>query len=538
MAELTVPRMDFSSLGDLPQIYRDANQQAKREMTLANLGRAIADGTVDYTKAAGDMIAAGNAPLGLQFLQMGAQARGSDDFMRGIESLYGGSPGRQAAAARQAPVASAPNRVYGNDEASPLDPPSGIDRDRVIRTVVAEAGNQGPVGMQSVAGVIRNRAVNGGFGGNTPSGVVTAPNQFEPWNTAEGRARMEAIDPNSAQYRQAASALDRAYTGDDPTGGATHFYAPKAQAALGRAAPSWDDGTGRDIGDHRFFGGVPQDGATDMSARARDVATDANKATFLIRAISSPNVTAGQKEAAKMLLAEAIKVNPEIQKLESFRRDPGLMQLAIDLKRAGATNVNVNTGENEYAKTLAKEDAQRFTEYQKAGRNAVSTMGSLNRMESIVKSTDFYSGVGAESVALPLRQLNVMLGGDPKKAASMEDFRALSSKAALDGMGGSLGTGFSNADRDFIVNQYPSLANTPEGNMLRIDGLRKIEQRKIDIARLARDYAKRNNGRIDAGFDDELARWAEANPIFPRPAQSAPAQSGTSQYGVGWRIVQ
>lgn len=140
------------------------------------------------------------------------------------------------------------------DGPSPLDPPSGADRDRTIRTMLAEAGNQGPQGMNAVASVIRNRAVNGEM---TPSAVVQAPNQFEPWNTQAGRQKMAAIDPNSPQYAAAGQALESAYAGNDPTGGATHFYAPKAQAALGRPAPAWDNGKGVDIGDHRFFGGNP-----------------------------------------------------------------------------------------------------------------------------------------------------------------------------------------------------------------------------------------------------------------------------------------
>lgn len=153
-------------------------------------------------------------------------------------------------------VAAAPiDKIYSNDESSPLDPPSGADRDKAIRTIVAEAGNQGPQGQNAVASVIRNRAVNGGFGGDTAGGVVTAPKQFEPWNDMSGRAKMAGIDPNSPAYAAAAKALDSAYFGNDPTNGATNFIAPKAQAALGRDMPGWAQGPGQDIGDHRFFGG-------------------------------------------------------------------------------------------------------------------------------------------------------------------------------------------------------------------------------------------------------------------------------------------
>lgn len=49
------------------------------------------------------------------------------------------------------PSVMTPGKVYTNDEPSPLDPPSGRDRDLLARTIVAEAGNQPQVGMDAVA---------------------------------------------------------------------------------------------------------------------------------------------------------------------------------------------------------------------------------------------------------------------------------------------------------------------------------------------------------------------------------------------------
>jgi hypothetical protein len=47
MVELVNPRIDFSSLGDLPQVYRDAYIQGARQQTLADLG----NGKLDYAAA-------------------------------------------------------------------------------------------------------------------------------------------------------------------------------------------------------------------------------------------------------------------------------------------------------------------------------------------------------------------------------------------------------------------------------------------------------------------------------------------------------
>jgi len=130
---------------------------------------------------------------------------------------------------------------------------SPADRDLWIRTVIGEAGTD-PASQPAVAHVIANRIRDTG---QSPSQVVLAPNQFEPWNN---RAReLLSASPNSAPYKTVAKVVDGVITGSipDPTNGATQFYAPAAQKALGRKPPAWDDGTGVQIGAHKFFGGNP-----------------------------------------------------------------------------------------------------------------------------------------------------------------------------------------------------------------------------------------------------------------------------------------
>lgn len=222
---------------------------------------------------------------------------------------------------------------------------------------------------------------------------------------------------------------------------------------------------------------------------------------------------------------------------------PGnFFEFKTSLKKAGATNVNtnVNTGEKEYDKVLNKAEAERFIGYQKGGQSAQSALSSLDVLDNSMKDPSFYSGPGAEKFALPLRQAQAAFGGDPKAAASMETFRANASKAALDAMGGSLGSGFSNADRDFVLNQVPNLANSPEGNKQLIDVSRKVRQREIEISKKAREYASKNGGRLDAGFDGVLQDYAEKNPLFKgaAPVSGAAPSGNRTGTGVPWRIVQ
>jgi hypothetical protein len=142
------------------------------------------------------------------------------------------------------------------------DPLAGYDpKDLAIRTIAAETGGH-PDETAGIAAVVGNRLANGKYGDNYRS-VVTAPNQFEPWNNPNATNYPTRIDPNGDRYKQAAAALSRYETeGYDPTGGANHFWAPKAQAALGRDAPSWGREGGIDLGATRFHkiddGAAPQ----------------------------------------------------------------------------------------------------------------------------------------------------------------------------------------------------------------------------------------------------------------------------------------
>lgn len=273
---------------------------------------ALALQASDGTFAPGTRGAAGIATQGLAKMSKGllagvmqnradsASQANADDNKAMITALLSGG-GAQAAAA--APVAAAPvasaapapsteGKIYNNDEPSPLDPPSGTDRQRMIATILGEAGNEPQLGKNAVASVIRTRAVDGGYGGDTPSGVVTAPNQFEPWNTQAGRDRMASAAADPRQAAAADAAIRSAYgeggkAPEDPTEGMTHFYSPAGQAALGRSAPPWAGGESVTIGGHVF--NSPDDAAA--GAKPVQVAS-AGPAAFAPAASPSPGVAA------------------------------------------------------------------------------------------------------------------------------------------------------------------------------------------------------------------------------------------------------
>lgn len=267
----------------------------------------------------------------------------------------------------------------------------------------------------------------------------------------------------------------------------------------------------------------------------------------LIGAMSNPWMNENQGAIVKALLGQRMKemdpatalerrkLEAEIKALENpqakptddmreyeFARSQGyqgtFQNWQIDNKRAGATNVNVGA-EKGYDKTVGEGYGKRFLDIQTDAQAAQRALNALDVMDQAMADPGFYSGTGGQYVTT-LKRAASALGMDAEGISSIETFNAMAKQAALDSMGGSLGTGFSNADRDFVLDQVPNLANTPEGNKQLIDVQRKLNQRKQQIAQFARDYAAQNNGRIDAGFDDALSKWADANQLFPAPPKT------------------
>lgn len=150
---------------------------------------------------------------------------------------------------------------------SPTIQTSARDRDIGIRTMLGEAGGEGEVGMAAVAHVLKNRTIDGGYGGRTIGDVAMAPKQFSAWN--EGPGGIPAIrnwSTESKAYQRAAKVYDAVMGGHnaDMTNGSTHYFSPKGMQALkaggsqSHLVPTWwaaESAKGQvTIGNHKFGG--------------------------------------------------------------------------------------------------------------------------------------------------------------------------------------------------------------------------------------------------------------------------------------------
>jgi hypothetical protein len=204
-----------------------------------------------------------------------------------------------------------------------------------------------------------------------------------------------------------------------------------------------------------------------------------------------------------------------------------LQDWIIGNKKAGATTINTGDGSSEYNKALDKKYAESFMTIQdgaQAARTKLATLGALSTALQGAGNTGF----GGETL-LTLQQAGRALGIEIGDVSSGEAARALGNQLALQLRNPSGGAGMpgamSDKDREFLVASVPGLTKTPEGNAKLVDFMTKVENRSIEVARLAQEYQDKK-GQIDNGFYQELSAWSEANPLFPEG--DAEGQGGTA----------
>ena len=213
-----------------------------------------------------------------------------------------------------------------------------------------------------------------------------------------------------------------------------------------------------------------------------------------------------------------------------FARQQGytgtFMDYQQELRRAGATNVNIDRGETKYDEEMGKQFAQLNKEIIDGARDGRRKIAVLSRMEGILSDPNVYTGAGANLV-LQAKRMAKAMGFDVGDLSGPEAIQAISNQFALELRNPSGGAGMpgalSDKDREFLQQSVPGLERTPGGNRLIIDYMRRMAERSIQVDKLRRDYVRQHK-RLDEGFYDILAEWSEANPIFTQADEAAVAQ--------------
>jgi hypothetical protein len=200
---------------------------------------------------------------------------------------------------------------------------------------------------------------------------------------------------------------------------------------------------------------------------------------------------------------------------------PMLNQLAFDAKqllaKAGATKVQVSADqrfENEYSKDQGKQFSETMAGINKAGFAAPSQIRKLERMQALLDGVDGgkLAPAGLE-VASWANSIGLKI--DPK----------LGNKEAAQALARDIAGGFRQpgtgpmTDKDFenFLLQVPDLSKSAEGRKQITSTMRAAAARDMQIAKMAREYEKKN-GKLDNGFLDEAAQYIAENPVVGVPS--------------------
>lgn len=193
---------------------------------------------------------------------------------------------------------------------------------------------------------------------------------------------------------------------------------------------------------------------------------------------------------------------------------PGVLSAKTQVAQAGAGKGLTFVQEKEYDKTRGKALAEQFGEIQSGARKGFNEIATLNRMDQLLKQVS--TGTFAPAVTT-VKAIGDALGFKVDGVGPAQALDSLSNQMALQlrntGEGAGMPGALSDKDRQFLVAMTPGLSKTPEGNKLIIETMRRLAQRKIEVARFAQEYESKH-GRLDSGFELALSEYVNSRPLF------------------------
>lgn len=183
MAELTVPTVDFSTLGNLGNDWRKGQAEAARMRTLAELGQGV--GPLDYNEAARKLLAAGDREGAMSLAQLGA-TKEQREYQRTRDTITDARQAQRDVASDKFQNASLAIQRQNADRlnASPLE----------TATQRAQAASQ--YGITSGTPEFKNFVLTG----KIPEGNTTVVDQTEQRKVAASKIGLDPANPAYQSY--------------------------------------------------------------------------------------------------------------------------------------------------------------------------------------------------------------------------------------------------------------------------------------------------------------------------------------------------
>ena len=268
------------------------------------------------------------------------------------------------------------------------------------------------------------------------------------------------------------------------------------------------------------FNRAYQDKFTELTSKPESTSTEMRNAAALAASefpVGSPQYTERYREELKRLTTKEPKVgnvkevgvamgsrepvyldvNQDQQFIYQKGADGKQMRVpyfgGVDRATATATTkIEAERKQTEFEKLLDKKDADRVGNAMTLQENAIASLNSLNRLnqldQSALISGSFASGrVGATNL---LNTLGLTSAKDQDVLAKSENYQKTAGDVILATLGGRLGSGFSNADREFIQSLVPQLENSPQARKQLIEFMVKKNQGIVDETTRLEAYAR------------------------------------------------
>jgi hypothetical protein len=193
------------------------------------------------------------------------------------------------------------------------------------------------------------------------------------------------------------------------------------------------------------------------------------------------------------------------------------------------TQVSVSQkGEEAFVTELGKLDAKKVNEAFTTRETAVSAINSLNKLAQLPDNElitgQFATGrVGATNL---LTTLGLASPTDASKLATSQQYQKVAGDVILQTLGGKLGSGFSNADREFIASLVPQLETDPTARRKLISFMQNKNQDIVKETIRLENYARDKKGLT--GFEPKI-------PMSVAPSQARP-YSGLSDAELNAKI--
>ena len=192
----------------------------------------------------------------------------------------------------------------------------------------------------------------------------------------------------------------------------------------------------------------------------------------------------------------------EVQQV-TFNLDPETNQQkavpyngAVD-RTASKNEISITSkGRTKFAEGMAETDVSEVKKAMGSRDSSLAALSSLKRMQNLDKQ-ELISGIGASSIvngANFLNSIGLLSKTDQAKVANSEQYQKSATELVFATLGGKLGAGFSDADRDFVISLVPQLENSAQARKQLIEFLNKKHLEIIEEANRKENYARKNDG--------------------------------------------